>query len=218
MNQTVPVCLLALMIVQAASIVGKPKAGRSSVDDKRVERAESRLDLAVQFDRVAQLKIASRKSTFHLGELITLDVAILNISSQPVFFHDILDLRTNARNPEGKPVRFQSYGVADRAIAPSSFTRVPKDEILLHSVQLLAGCDSRAFAQIRSTENDSLTIFKNDLFLNWGDACLPITQPGIYTFSVEVKNDYVLLAPRIGRIRTAVGKITSNPLEIKIIN
>lgn len=217
MNRTLPVCLLALMIVQAGSLVAKPKSGRSSNDDRRVERAQSRPDLAVQFEHVAQLKIASRKSTFHLGEMITLDVAILNTSSRPVFFHDILDLRTNAKTPEGETMRIQSYGVAERVTVPSSFTRLPKDEVLLRSVQLLAGCDKRAFAQIGSSETDSLTIFRNNLFLNWGDGCLPITQPGTYTFSVEVKNDFVRVTPNVPKVKTAVGKIASNPLEIRIV-
>jgi len=80
----------------------------------------------------------------------------------------------------------------------------------------LAGCDKHAFAQVSSAEDNDLTAFKNGSFLNWGDACLPITQPDVYTFSVEINNDFVVIPSPPRKLRTAVGRIESNSLEIKV--
>ena len=211
-------CLLGLIIIHSGSVDSKAKPSQVGDRNKSVERAESHPNLTVKFDGVAQLKLASRKSTFHLGEMITLDIALLNASSRSLFFRKLSELQVKAVNSAGQPLMVQAYGVADRALVPGSFVRLAPGEIIVHSFQLLAGCDKRAFAQIASTKDDDLTVFKNGLFLSWGDACLPITQPDTYTFSVETKNDFVLLSPRTGNVRTAVGTIKSNSLEMIIGN
>ena len=199
-------------------MAGKPNVSQTNKGDKRVADAESNPGHAVQLSDVAQLKIAARKSNFHVGEMITLDIALLNATTRPLFFRELSTLQIKAQNSAGQPLRVQDYIVADRAIVPGSFVRLLPNEIILRSVQLLAGCDKRAFAQFASPEDDDLTIFKSGLFLNWGDACLHFTKPETYTLSVEIKNDFVLLTRRLGNVRTAVGTIKSNSLEIKIDN
>ena len=71
---------------------------------------------------------------------------------------------------------------------------------------------------MRAADKDNLAAFNNNFFVTWGDACLQITQPGTCVVTVDVRNDHILLAPRSGKIKTAVGKITSNPLEIIVVN
>jgi hypothetical protein len=209
--------LLALMISQAPSLMGTPQVSRASNKDKRVEPAASRPDLAVPFESVAKVKLASRKSVFHLGEMITLDIAMLNAWEEPLFFKDISDLLMKAKTPAGDPVMIQTYGTVCRTTVPSSFNLVPHNEFLDRSFQLMARCDQRPFDHMRSADESSLTAFNEDWFLSWGDACLR-AQPGTYIFEVEIRNNYVLAAPRLGKIQTAVGKIKSNPLEISIVD
>ncbi len=218
MKRILSIWLLGMIWVQGESIVGKPTVNQTSKGDTRVARAETSPSRAVQLGDVAQLKIAARKSTFDVGEMITLDIALLNASSHPVFFRKLSDLQIKAQNSAGQPLMVQYYVVADRALVPSSFVRLLPNEITLRSVHLLAGCDKRAFAQLDSAQYDDLAVFKSGLFLNWGDACLQVTKPETYTISIEVKNDFVLLSPRKGRVRTAVGKIKSNSLEIEFDN
>lgn len=209
-------CLSVLIMIQSQSVAEKPKPVQLGSNNRRVERAESRPDLAMRFADVARLKIASRKSTYNFGEMITLDIALLNTSSQPLFFRKPSELRITALNAVDQRVAVQLYGVSDRAVVPASFVRLAPGEIIVHSFQLLAGCDRRAFAQVALTKDDDLTVFESGLFLNWGDACLQTTRPETYNLFVEVKNDFVLLTSRIGKIRTAVGTLKSNSLEMKV--
>lgn len=216
MIRTLFIFFLALIVVQSGSVLGKAQTKRPTNNGQRVERADSRPDLAAAFDDVAQLKIVARKPNYHIGEMITLDIALINRSSRQLFVRKLSEVQVNVRNSTGKSITVQTYVVADRALVPSSFVRLPANEMSLHSFQLLVGCDKRAFSQ--TAEDDELTIFKNGLFLNWGDACLHSTTPETYTFSVEFKNNAVLVSSRMKDIRTAVGTIKSNSLEIKVSN
>lgn len=209
-------CLLGLMIILGASVVAQTKRGKVGDGHSRVERSASRPDLATKLDEVAELKIASRKSVFHLGEMMTLDIALLNTSSYPLFFRKLSEVRVNAITPSAQDNMVQEYGVADRAIVPTAFVRLAPGEIIVRSFQILAGCDKRAFAQISSSEDNDRTVFNRGLFLNWGDACLPNTQPETYTVSVEMANDFVLLPSRVIKSKTAVGTIKSNSLQLTI--
>ena len=211
-------CLSGLMFIQSGLVVANAKSNQVGNKDTRIERAELRPTLVAKFQAVAELKIASRKTDFYQGEMIAVDVALLNTSRHPVFFRKLSELRINVLNDAGRPLAVQEYGIADRALVPARFIRLSPGEISVQSFQLLAGCDKRAFAQFASTQSDDRSVFKNSLFLNWGDACLPTTQPGPYTVSVEIENEFVLVQSRTERISTAVGKIQSNSLKMTIKN
>ncbi len=202
--------LIGLLIFQNGAVADQVKPKSS------VERADSRPDLAIKYDEAAQLKIGTRKSTFHTGEMATIDIALLNTSSQPLYFYKIYDPTINVMNPAGQKMMVQGYGVADRAIGPGTFVRLSPGDIIVESFQLLIGCDKRAFAQFASDPDDR-TVFNQGLFLNWGDACLPSPPPETYTLSVGLRNDYVLLPSRAGKLRSAVGTINSNSLEMTIV-
>jgi hypothetical protein len=218
MRAKLAVCLVGLILIQCELVVGQGKLKGMGNAKSPIDRAESRPDLATKLTDVAQLKIASRKTNFHLGEMITLDVALLNTSRRPTFFRRLSELRIKALSHDGQALTVQEYGIADRALVPARFVRVLPGEISVHSFQLLVGCDKRAFAQFASTESDDLSIFQNGSFLNWGDACLATTQPQTFTVFVEVDNEFVLVQSQAGRGRTAVGKTRSNTLEMTISN
>jgi hypothetical protein len=210
------VLCLSLIMIQSGSIMDGARHTQVSDNKPMVQRAESHPDLVAKFDEVAELKIASRKSVFHVGEMITLDVALLNTSTRPIFVRKLSELHVGVLNSVGQTQLVQEYGVADRALLPTSFVQLQSGEIIVRSFQLLAGCDKRAFAQFASTEDDDLTVFNKGLFLNWGDACLPTTQSEAYTVSVQLKNSFVLLSASTHKSRTAVGAIKSNSLEMTV--
>jgi hypothetical protein len=217
MYRALAICFAGLIMVHTRSLVGNSTAGQMASENQKVERAESHPALKANFDGVTQLKIATRKTNFHLGEMITVDIALLNASSRPLFFRKLSDdLQIKVRNATGQTLTVQRYGVADKALVPSSFVRVLPKEIVVRSFHLLAGCDKRAFAESGSSENDDLAIFRKGLFLNWGDACLPNVQPGTYNISVEISNDFVLFPSSSSSTKTAVGKTNSNSLEIEV--
>jgi len=191
----------------------KPRKTRDSTD--RVERADSRPKLAIKFAETAQLKIGLRKSTFYIGEMVTIDIALLNTSSQPLFFHNLSEANINAINSAGRKMVVQRYGVPERALVPALFVRLSPGEMIVRSFQLLLDCDKRAFAE--SAPNDDRTVFNQGLFLNWGDACLPSPQRETYTLSVDLRNDYVLVPSRTGKLKSAVGTINSNTSEMTIL-
>lgn len=211
------VCLLAVIVIQIAS-VHRATLGQPSDNGKRVKRAETRPDLAIQLENVAQVKIATRKTNFQIGEMITLDVALLNTSGRPLFFRKLSEVRLNALNDAGLSVSAQEYGVADRALVPARFVRLSPGEMSVHSFSLLAGCDERAFAQFASSETSDRSVFNNGLFLNWGDACLRTRTPGTYAVTAEIENTFVLVPSRTKDAKTAVGKIRSNSLKISLGN
>src|SRR4026208_687029 len=109
-------CLSGLILIQSGTGLTDAKHRQVTDNNSRIERAELRQNLAAKFEAAAQLKIASRKTDFHQGEMITLDVALLNTSSRPLFFRKLSELRVNALNDTGQSLGIQQYGVADRAL------------------------------------------------------------------------------------------------------
>ena len=219
MNRLVHIIMSVILgiigMVEMSGELGKAQANK---DRRQVENAKSRPDLNVELENVAQLKIASRKSTFHLGELINLDIALLNSSESAIFFHKLSDPLVKVQSLSGEALKIQPYGVAERTTTPSSFMLIGKNEFDTESFELLAGCDRRAFDQAKSAHKDTLTAFNQNLFLNWGSACLSLTRPGIYVLTVEIQNSYVLNSPRQKGVKTAVGRIKSNSLKITIVD
>lgn len=207
-------CLSGLMIFQSGSVADQGKTRNLRNINPRVERSDLRPDLAIKFDEAAQLKIGSRKAMFHMGEMITIDIALLNTSSQPLFFPKLSELDINATSSDGQKMMVQKYGVPERAIVPASFVRLSPGEIVVNSFQLLVGCDKRAFAPTSGA--DDRTVFDRGLFLNWGDACLPNPQSETYMLSVKLRNNFVLLPSRNEKLRSAVGTTNSNTLEITL--
>jgi len=59
--------------------------------------------------------------------------------------------------------------------------------------------------------------FERDLFVNWGQACLAAEKAGQYTIIAVQTNDTVLVSGTKSKVKTAVGRIRSTPLTIKII-
>ena len=205
-------CLSGLMIFQSGSVAEQGKTRNLRNVSPRVERSDIRPDLAIKFEDVAQLKIGSRKSMFHMGEMITIDIALLNTSPQPLFFRKLSDLDINATSSTGQKMAVQRYGVPERAMVPAAFVRLSPGEIVVNSFQLLVGCDKRAFTQ--TSGEDDRTIFDRGLFLNWGDACLPNPESETVMLSVKLRNNFVVLPSRSEKLRSAVGTINSNSLEI----
>lgn len=175
---------------------------------------ESRPDLAIEWQKVARVKIVTRKETFRVGEMINIDIAVINESRRPVFFRSIDSPTLYVRDQSGRPVATVPYIIRELSWTPSLFELVSEGEFLSYSFPLLAGCDKRAFEQTNSTP-DSRELFDKNLFLNWGESCLQIADPGTYFITAEFTNKMVRTSSTPG-LRTAVGLLKSNELGITI--
>ncbi len=216
MLRTIFTFLLLLMVVQTDSRICRSQTRRPTDGRQKVEQADLRPDLTAPFDEVARLKIVARKTNYRIGEMITLDIALLNTSSRYIFFRKLSEVQINVRNSGGKVLRVQAYGVSDRALVPNSFIRLPANEMMVRSFQLLVGCDRRAFSPSMSSNHDSSALFRGNLFLSWGDACLAVDPSETLTISAEIKNAFVVSSSAKAAEKTAVGAIKSNLMELTI--
>jgi hypothetical protein len=191
--------------------------------------ANIRPDLAVDFAAVAKFKLASRKTTYRIGEIISIDMAMLNTSSKPVF---ILDARAagvefSATDGSGGEVGVGSYELVNHALTHDAYRRVEPDYAIFKHFYLLAGYDKQASTitqekvklgraeERMGPANYFKQSFDRNLFINLGDGYLDAKATGAYTISASYSNDTVVIAPGSGD-KTAVGSIVSSPLTITI--
>ena len=221
------IVLLCLFVLGLGDPVSSQISRRgASPKEIRVLRATERPDLAIDFALVAKLKLASRKTTYRLGDMITIDMALMNPSGGPVFLYDLKYpvIRLKAIDVEGKPASVRPYAEEDVVVLAESFVRVDPYRFLDNQMQVLAGHD---VAASRRWEKESELIglnepeyskarFDRDLFINYGNAWLDAKPGGTYTVTAEYENDSVIVNPDNPKMKTATGRIVSSPLTISI--
>ena len=216
----VAVALLLVSYQYHGQSSGVASSSITNQEEDRLARAKDRPDLAVDVAKVARFKIASRKTIYHLGEMMNVDVALLNISEQPLYFQRLLTAEAYTRDPQGIEIHSTKYFVSDTMPRPQTYVLQNPNRVSFTSHQLLSECDRRAFEQVRMQLNaatESKKLFENDSFVFWGESCLDIRYPGTYTLTFEITNWFVVVSTIKGDVRTAVGTLRSNPLMITII-
>ena len=186
----------------------------------RVIRVEEHPSLGAEYAQVSSFKLASRKTRYRFGEIISLDLALLNKSNMPLFFHDLFTPNIFIRGRRQKDKEVLPYLILDRVATSRSFHLALPGEMVTHSIQLLIGCDEQALKQIEAEQNDTddRVMFDSNLFLNWGQGCLNVSHPGNYKITVSQSNQYVVLnTTAYQNAKTATGTIRSSPLNITII-
>jgi hypothetical protein len=203
-------------------LTGQPAFTQRVADKRRLELPGKRPKLGIEYSRVAKFKLASRKTTYKLGELVSIDVAMLNTSGKPVYFRELSEhkgLKWIIHDEMGKEVKLIPYLHLDSFDTPQSFQLIKSHQMLTNWPRYLAGCDEQAFKQIADlfAEKDASTRFENNQFHDWGWGCLKIENPGTYTISAEMKNNMVVVSPKEPSIQTAIGMISSLPITISIV-
>lgn len=216
-------CLLLLLMASAA-VMSPHVIAQDNSSRRDVVSAESRPDLAVEWGSVAQLKIASRKLTYRVGEMISIDIAMLNLTDEPIFFRPIRHPHFRVAGDTGRFPSIMPYGVAEVGLSPSLYELIEPDDLQSEHVEVLAGCDERAYkqsafgkAEAPAADDSGRAFLESERFVTWGDACLRATRPGTYDVSVLYRNESVVTLRRGKKIKTAVGTIKSNLLSITII-
>ena len=212
-------------IVLCISVVYGLNEHRESQIKSYVETAKSHPDLAVSYPQVSALRISSRKSTYRRDEILSLDIALINLKDQPIFFHKLtvptLEVRADDKRVLGMTTVLEG-------VATDSFDLVEPDSILKKSFQIFCWCNDpqrvafvKALNKVNEDERESgikyqKALFDKNLFVNWGEACLDVSPPGTYALTAEVDNEDVVVSGKNRKIPTAVGSIKSNTLWITI--
>lgn len=183
-----------------------------------IARSENRPDLSVPYAETAKLKLASRKTTYRLGEMISLDFAMLNTASVPVFFYRLTQPNFQVSFPKGRPVRIVPYLIIEPVPDADLYTLLQPGEVMTKSFEVLAGCEKQALENLsKGLDKSSKELFEQDRFVNWGDFCLRVNRPGIYTITAEQVNSNVVITANEPNAKTATGAIRSTSLQIEII-
>lgn len=212
---------MLFFIVPIGDAGAKPKpASRYSGQKDHVSRAAKRPDLTLPISEVSSLKIASRKSSYRIGEMIRIDIAILNRSNLPLYVRNLswASLSLLEAN-ESRPIPINRYMLIDRLVTPEGFEILMPGEFAERSVDILSVCDPRAFEQTYPSEDaDAETRqFEQGQFINFGNACLKDLKGGTYKFTAVLQNGYVVISQKTLNHKTATGSIISAPLVISII-
>jgi hypothetical protein len=204
--------------------VTTPRRSISDIDERK--------QLAVDYSQVAKFKLLSRKKTYRVGDMINLDLALFNTSREKIFFRQlsVFHITLEVRDEKGSIVEITPYEIILEGVASDSYVLVESDSIITWTYELLAGCqgteEMEQFWEARRTlwndiDRNKLKYqkerFERDLFVNFGRACLEVSKPGVYTITATAKNDYVVVSPCEGNLKTVIGKITSAPLQITIV-
>lgn len=211
-----------------------PQGNAQNRSASDVGRAVSSLEedrhLGIEYSRAARFKLSSRKKTYRMGEMISLDCAMLNTSASRAFFHNLSGpgLTLSVFDEKGSRVEVTPGTIFLEGIVAQSYSLLNPNSIIIGSYHLLAGCNTEGLGlfddarkefdrQVCQREiNYEKGMFERELFVNWGDACLRITQPGTYKIMIEMRNMHVVISSEKPSPKTAVGTIASNLFEITI--
>jgi hypothetical protein len=211
-------------------VVGQARPGNKDDIQQDTRDVQERPQQGIEYSRAAKLKLASRKTSYRVGEMINLDIAILNTTNKQIFFHKLSGPQITLRvfDEKGSAVSVTPSIIALEGVVPQSYSLLGPGEIIVGSIQMLAGCNvegASAFDEARQKLAEDVrrnqakydeAVFERNLFINWGDACLRIPRPGTYNVVVEVTNQHVIVSAREPNVKTAVGTTRSIPITITI--
>jgi hypothetical protein len=198
---------------------------------RQIHEQGSRKRLGIPYSKAVQFKLGSRKTVYKDGEIITLDLAILNTSGASLFIYKPARpfLSFKVVSDEGKQLDVRPYSSVLAGVAPSSFGYIDRSGLLTASFQIFVSCNSRQLAEFQKAQQDLLSrsnldealynrsLFENNLFATWGDACLLSSSPsGTFTIVAELSNDYVVWSPCEPLAKTAVGTVESKALTVRV--
>jgi hypothetical protein len=218
------VCVLTTAL--GGAVVFARQTRRHAAAPKRgwLVAAKTRPDLAVDPASVTRVKLASRKTKYRIGEMITIDLAVMNVSHKPVFICDprATDVSFNAIDAAGKQVFVGTCEEVLHAWTVDSYRRIEPGYAVFTYFYLLPGYDNHASTIFQEKTrlgrdeeragpaNYFKTFFERDLFINLGDGYLDAKAPGTYTITAEYSNELVVIAPTNSKAKTAT------PLTITI--
>jgi len=154
---------------------------RGQVRDQ-VEDLKKRPDLGIDYSAVASFKLATRKATYRVGEMISIELAMICESKTPIFFHNLKrpGLELMANDEKGTRVSISDYNTVLEGTSPANYQELKPGHLMVSSFLLLAGCtrDLDSFLEQRLSLGKELfgqseaaysrQLFERSLFVHWG--------------------------------------------------
>ncbi len=208
-----------LVIINKNTVPAFDKILLLSSSQKSISNVANKPQYGVEYSNAVRFKLASRKTTYKIGELVSLDLAILNISTNNLYTRiSEMPALFVRKIDEKKEESVRSYKILDYGVTPRSFSLIKNNQMISRSILILAGCQINNY-QHNSNPDESLDdrdFFEQNGFVNNGQACLNIAMAGDYIVTAEQVNYSVVLSPEDSDAKTTVGLIRSTPLRITI--
>lgn len=185
----------------------------SATNPSRLAFADRRGDLALPYPKAAKFKAASQNNRYRFGDLISVDVAILNNSASEV--HSLrLDLFADlaVSGIESGRVPIMLYGNPDFIPLPQHYERLKPGEIHFAQILLRVGCENKTVPRFGSGRE----VFETSSFVSMGRGCIDFPKVGDYAISGLIRNTRVVV-DKDKAIKTLTGTFESAPLNITLI-
>jgi len=215
-------CLCITGIADVVRSQTATQRSNSLSDSYMLESVKQHHELEVGYEKAVRAKVASRKAVYHLGEMASIDTAVLNTSQQPVFVlrsdpYDVL-----VKTLSGRSVQLGFAIIVDSKLEPASFARLDPGEMSSQSFHFIIGCRtfngdvgrSRKSWQVPTEDRIE---FENNLFTDMGNGCIDVTRPGTYTIAVQHWNNHVMVSRSASGPKTATGELISPVFRITVV-
>jgi hypothetical protein len=95
------------------------------------------------FASVARFKLASRKTEYRPDELISFELAIMNVAKEPIYFHKLSDpLPTLLITSQDGTTRRLPLAWGLEGLAPESYELVNPKGVLLETFYMVGDCNN----------------------------------------------------------------------------
>jgi len=196
------------LVVSHVRVVVPARSFTRPQKEARLARLENRPDLGVNMSRVARLRLSSERRVYRIGELVKLELALVNVSRHRTYFPQLGRVEIFSSDKKGNRKQATAIALMTEVMpTPETYSMIEPGELHSASRQVLPTCNRQAFQQIRA----ELTTVERNLLL-----CVDIGRPGTYSITSELTNWFVVLSPDEQDLATAIGRLRSNALTIMI--
>lgn len=166
--------------------------------------------LRIDYSGAAEFKTVSRKAEYRIGELISIDMGLINISDKPINF---LSLDKFAQiiieDGKGNNIPVQPFAIADYFMSSANYTLLDSGEFDSASVLFVLGCNTKL--PHLSAPRD---VYNSNAFVSSGRGCIDVRKSGKYIIKASISNDLVVTKNEM--YKTAIGQMESSPFELTI--
>lgn len=212
-------CIISILCLLFGGVASLGQSRLNSDESGIVlDKASKFPNLIADVATIAKLRIFLAKDRYHSQEIVTLDLGMLVNNEVEYFFPRDLKARIIVLDNQGRRVPIESiYAVDD----PPVFER-QKRTILKGSYTLLLGCENQIMRSIDDSakfvfDENVETLFEKNLFRTLPKACIDFKNASELRIFAEFENDLVVVPAKRESIKTAVGKVASNILSLKVI-
>jgi hypothetical protein len=194
----------------------KPSADSFLSPVLKFDQFVNRPELGIPIESNAKLKIALRKRNFAAGDAMVLDVALLTKQEGEYYFPTLTELEISVRDRNGKDVDVNPFLIVSRRFSPVRL----RGALETYSVMLIVGCRQRDLSFPLGIDDDveEQENFEKNLFITKGEACIDFSDTGNYRISAAVSNSRVVIPETKLIMKTAVGTLKSNHLDLIVIH